>query len=347
VAIEGLAAASTFPVSIPPGGTVVLNTTPTAGDVVVGMARFVSDFPAGGVVRFRFSGGQVGVLNAPVTPFATLVLNTNDGNDTGVAIANPGSSPINLRLVHVDESGKTVEVVEPRELNPLPPNGQVAKFVTQFGFTRIANRSSGSVQIQVKGVGLAQSAGGGSEKGLLLDSGAGGFSAFALLLRDGVLSSTSVVPGVSGNATLGQFARSYSGEWRANDYPESGKVYMSLSVNTATQMVVVNLSLEPIRYLWSDERERSTPTTLIGKFDPNGFTATENSTFFGSVSMTIDAKGRWTFTANDIPDTDGEVGTFRITGVAYPDRITGDFVATYRTGDPPFTGKITLNHAAQ
>ena len=119
---------SSFQVTIPPGATVVLTTAP-GGTLASGMADFVSDFPAGGVVRFQFTGGQVGVLSSPPHFFATLPLNTADGNDTGVAIANPHSSkPVSLRLVYADENGQAVETVDPAELNPLAPNPTSAVF---------------------------------------------------------------------------------------------------------------------------------------------------------------------------------------------------------------------------
>ena len=48
IAIDGQPTGSTFRVTIPAGGSVTLNTTP-GGNVTIGAARFVSDFPAGGV----------------------------------------------------------------------------------------------------------------------------------------------------------------------------------------------------------------------------------------------------------------------------------------------------------
>jgi len=322
LAIDGQGTASTFQVTIPPGGTAVLNTSPASGDAVGGMAKFTSDFPAGGVVRFQFSGGQVGVLSAPVLPFGTLVLNTSGGNDTGIAIANPGTAPVNIRLVHVDAAGKEIESVDPSDLNPLPANGQVSKFVTQFGFTQVANRSTGSIQIQAKG--------------------SGSFSAFALLLRDGMLSSTAVVRGVSGKMTLDEFGRAYSGLWRNTSAGGQGEMTVAMSVNITTKTVVINLTLVPNDAIFASKDKQALPTTLIGTYNVNGFTATGTSAVFGPMTLTIKADGAWTFAADSLPDP--VFATFRITGLARPDKITGDWVMTLKSGAKCCDGTVVLNH---
>ena len=317
-AIDGLPSGATFQVTIPAGGTVVLNTTPVSGNAVVGMAKFTSDYPAGGVVRFQFAGGQVGVLNAPIQSFATLVLDTSSGNDTGVAIANPGPSPVNIRLNHVDENGRLVESIDPRELNPLPVNGQVAKFVTQFGFAQVANRAKGSIQIQTKGDGA--------------------FSAFALLLKDGALSSTAVVRGSSGKIALNDFNRSYSGTWTNSTFGSTGGATILLSIDSVTQLVVINLSLSGNVFGSSSP----SPAALYGTFKLSGFTATGNSSLFGPMTMTLDPDGNWTFTANNVPG--GNIASFKITGKAYPEKIAGDYVVTF-VGGGSATGTVTMNNS--
>jgi hypothetical protein len=319
VAMEGRTAASAFTVSIPAGGTAVLRTTPLAGDTVVGMAKFTSDFPVGGVVRFEFAGGQVGVLNAPVQSYGTLVLNTADGNDTGIAIANPGQTPINISLVHTDENGETLEVLDPPELNPLPPNGQIAKFITQFGFAQTANRSKGSIQIHAK---------------------AGGeFSAFALLLRNGMLSSTAVVRGATGKFRLGDFADSYEGKWRNTTFASEGGASLSLAFDDERQTVVINIALTGNLF----GAGTTGTTTLTGAFKLTGFSATGDSPDFGPVTMVIGLDGAWSLTANSVPST--SVASFKIEGTAHPDKITGNYTVTFRSGGATAQGTLALNNA--
>lgn len=318
VAIDAKTTATTQSITILPGGTVVLNTSVVSGDAVVGMAKFSSDFPAGGVVRFAFSGGQVGVLSAPIRSFATLVLDTANGNDTGIAIANPGTESINLSLAYADETGSVKETVSPPELNPLAPNAQIAKFVDQFAFTQIANKSSGSIQIINKGT-------------------TGGFSAFALLLKDGALSSTAVVPGVSGKMSLNEFNQSYSGTWTNTTFGSTGGASLGLSVDMSAKLVVINISLTGNVF----GSGSSTPTTLTGTYSLTGFTATGNSSLFGSVTLTLTSDGSWTFTANSVPSS--SVSKFSVTGTARPDKITGSYTVTLSGGGTAI-GTIVLNN---
>lgn len=321
VAIDGRPSGTTQLVTITPGATVVLTTSPGGASIVAGMAKFTSDFPAGGVVRFAFSGGQVGVLTAPIRSFSTLLLDTAGGNNTGVAIANPGTESINLRLSYADDAGIVQESVDPPELNPLRSNAQIAKFVDQFGFSsKIANRSSGSIQIINKGT-------------------TGGFSAFALLLKDGALSSTAVVPGVSGKMTLADFSQSYSGTWTNTTFNSSGTASLALSVDLTAKLAVINFSLTGNVFGGS----APAPTTLMGTYSLSGFTATGNSPVFGPITMTITAEGNWTFTASSVPSA--TVSRFSVTGTARPDRITGDYTVTFSAGGTA-TGTILLNVAS-
>ena len=319
IAIDGRSDASSFQVTIPPGGTVVLNTTP-GGPVSVGMAKFTSDFPAGGVVRFQLGDAQVGVLSSPSEAFATVPINTSGGNDTGLAITNSGPSPINLRLVHSDENGQAIETIDPPELNPLAPNAQASKFLREYGFTRIANRSTGSVQIQTKG--------------------AGPFNALALLLRGALLSTTAVVPGVTGKIDPEQFHGSFTGSWKNTTFNTSGDAALVIGVVQSTRSILFRLTLGGSVF----GSPNAAPTTLFGTYDNNTYTATGDSALFGPVTMTITAEGVWTLTANSVPGP--TIATFRITGSAHPDKFTGNYALTFKVGGGA-TGTITLSHTGQ
>jgi hypothetical protein len=283
------------------------------------MAKFVSDFPAGGVIRFQLAGSQLGVLSSPARSFATLVFDTTGGNDAGLAVANAGSAPINVTLVQSGPNGEIIETVDPPELNPLPGNGQASKFLREYGFTQINNRSSNTVRIQTKG--------------------AGQFAALGLLLRGGLLSSTAVVKGVTGKFSFDEFNQAYSGPWRNTTFNSTGTATLTLALNPAASLVAINLTMTGNVF---GAPAPAGAVTLVGTYNENGFTATGTSTLFGPTTLTVGSDGNWTLTANNVPT--GNVATVRITGTAYPDRITGAYTVTFRTGGGA-SGTITMNNS--
>jgi hypothetical protein len=318
--VDGRGTSSSFAVNIPPGGTAVLNTTPGGPAVVVGMATFVSDFPAQGVVRYSYSGGQIGVVSAVPEFFATLVINTANGNDTGLAISNPGATPISLRLVQVDASGAVVQTLDPPELNPLPPNGQVSKFITQFGFNQISNLSSGSIQIQTKGLGQ--------------------FAAVAILVKNAAFASTGLVDGASGKLAPAAFQGSYSGTWNNTTFGTSGGAFLSQGVVTSTSTVLALLTLTGNVF----GAPNPAPTLLSGTYSPSGFSASGTSALFGPITMTVTADGVWTMTANSVPSAN--VSTFKLTGTAKPEGFSGTYTIGLAAGGNA-TGTLVLNHTGR
>lgn len=308
---------SQFAITIPASGTVIL-TTLTGGTLTGGIAKFVSDFPASGVVRFTFTGGQVGVADSPGAQFATLVLNTANGNDTGIALSNVGAAPINMTLVNVDANGNILETINPPELNPLPVNGQVAKFITQFSqFTQVANRSSGSIQI--------------------LTNGAGSFNAFALLLRNGQLSSTVVSFGAAGHVTPKQFQGSFTGPWNDTTFGTTGTVAASVGFAESTQALFFRMTMTGNVF----GSPNPAPTLLYGTVTGNTVTFSGNSDLFGPVTMIVRADTTYTFTANSVPSPN--VSAFVMNGVMHNDRITGNYTVTLKIGGTA-VGTIVLDH---
>lgn len=103
----------------------------------------------GGVATFSLtSGGQLqaiaGVLSADVTSVATIPVDNDDNlhRYTGFAIANPGSSSINIKIVAVNQDGTIVDAVSPPGLNPLPARQQVARFLHDYLPNRATFRGS-------------------------------------------------------------------------------------------------------------------------------------------------------------------------------------------------------------
>lgn len=323
IQIDNVGAVSSISgISIPPKGTVSYSTTSVGSQDVSGMATFVSDNRAGGVVRFVFGGSQVGVLSAAPQSFGTLLLNTSGGNDTGVAIANPTSSAINIHLSYVNASGQVVEQVDPPELNPLAANGQVAEFVSQFGFSQTANQSTGSIQILVKG--------------------AGEFSGLGLLIKNGTLASTAVLRGGGPNASANfapTFVGNYSGTWTNTTFGSTGGITMSASVNTSTGASVVNLTMTGNVFGVSGGT-----ASLSGNGNLGAFTATGTSALFGPSTMTVNPDGSFTFTANSVPT--GSVATFTMTGKATATGITGTYTVTFKGGGSPANGTVTMTQGS-
>jgi hypothetical protein len=317
--IDGLGAVSSIPaITIPPKGTVSYSTTAVAGQDVSGMARFDSDNSAGGVVRFLFSGSQVGVLSASPQSSGTLLLNTSGGNDTGVAIANPTPDPINVHLNYVNASGQIVEQLDPAELNPLAPNAQVAEFVSNFGFKQTANQNGGTIQIQV--------------------TGAGQFSALGLLIKNFQLASTALLRGTASANFAPTFTGNYSGTWTNTTFNSTGGITLSASASTATGTAVINLTMTGNVFGGTGGS-----ASLAGGVNLGVFTATGTSSLFGPATMTVNPDGTFTFTANNVPT--GSVATFKMTGTATATGITGNYTVTFRTGGGA-SGTITMNQGS-
>jgi hypothetical protein len=270
-----------------------------------------------GVVQFAYGGGEVGVLSAPLQTFATVVINTANGNDTGLAIVNPGTAPINLRLVQVDQSGTVVQTVDPPSLNPLPPNGQVSLFTGGFGFTNIANLSSGSIQI--------------------LNKGAGQFGALALLIKNGAFATTGIIDGVSGKLSPELLQGTFNGAWNNTTFATTGGATLVQGVVTSSQTVLTQLTLTGNVFGGS----APAPIVFVGTYNStNGFTSSTNSLFFGSMTMTVGLDGTWKVTANSVPST--IVNSFSITGTARTDGFFGSYTVGLTAGGSA-TGTILMN----
>ena len=131
-----------IPFAIRPAGALNL----TAGPVTLGQpatsgwARIESlGGTLSGVATFYWADAgtlktSAGVFASQQTDSAVLPVDNNDSEEryTGFAIANPGTGPVNIRLMLRDESGAQRYDLAPASLNPLPPGGQVATFVHQL-----------------------------------------------------------------------------------------------------------------------------------------------------------------------------------------------------------------------
>jgi hypothetical protein len=130
--------ASSTPITIPPGGTQVIQAT-SAGSTVTGWARVESEGGAiNGVGTFQLAPGGTlntiaGVLASETASVVTIPVNDDAAQNrfTGYAVANPGSAPVNIRIVLVNSNGTVFQTLNPAALNPLGPGRQTAGFLWQ------------------------------------------------------------------------------------------------------------------------------------------------------------------------------------------------------------------------
>jgi hypothetical protein len=180
----GSVQAASTPVNIQPGGTQQITAEPL-NDVEPargGWAKVESTGGTpGGVATFRFVDGGVlkivvGVLSSQRLNAATIPLNDQGNQDlhTAYALANPGTSDINVRILLVDNSGNTVQTLRPPALNPVPAGGYFSRFIFQE-LNDPAFQFDGSM--------------------VMIADGTGTFSVTGLVLDGGLLTAIPIVPG--------------------------------------------------------------------------------------------------------------------------------------------------------
>jgi hypothetical protein len=132
----------TYPLSVPSGGfqeVIAQPIDPKKDPTKTGWARVESSGGSlGGVATFQYTQGGVlsvvvGVLSSPPTSVATIPMDDDhvSQQDTGYAIANPGSTPINIKVIFVHPDGTIHLTLNPPALNALAPGGHVATFLWQ------------------------------------------------------------------------------------------------------------------------------------------------------------------------------------------------------------------------
>lgn len=129
---------SSVPISIPVGGITVLAATPASAgsSTATGWARIESSGgQIGGVATFQLfdSNGNLttaaGVLSADAVSVATIPVDNDNtlNRQVGYAIANPTTSPLNIKADVLDNAGNMLKSFTIQ----LPPGGQTASFLWQ------------------------------------------------------------------------------------------------------------------------------------------------------------------------------------------------------------------------
>ncbi len=137
----GTITGSTYPISIPTGGSLVVAASrPGATDIKSGAARVESSGGTlTGVATFQWVDGPklktiAGVLSSQPIDAAVIPINNDGPNDryTGFAVANSGTTDVHIQVTVLREDGLVVDKEQPAELNPLPAGQQVARFLHEY-----------------------------------------------------------------------------------------------------------------------------------------------------------------------------------------------------------------------
>ncbi len=143
---------SSFPFSVPPGGTRILQISAVepSEPVRTGSARLVASagFLSGAAYFQLVEGGLLrsaaGILGGQPLNAATIVVDNDNTQSryTGFAVTNSGNDNINIKLVVLDENGLITDTLSPPELNPLRPLHQVARFLHEYLPSRLRFKGS-------------------------------------------------------------------------------------------------------------------------------------------------------------------------------------------------------------
>jgi hypothetical protein len=173
---------SSFPIAVPSGTTRVFTASPVdaSSPAQRGWGRVQSEGGSlNGVATFKFQEGGIlksiaGVLGSDLVACATIPVDNSEAENRfiGFAIANPNAEAIQVRVLVLDEDGSVVDVINPDELNPLPAGNQIARFLHEYVPARAT--FNGTM--------------------VLASDPVKNFVVVALVLEEGLLSATPVVP---------------------------------------------------------------------------------------------------------------------------------------------------------
>jgi hypothetical protein len=129
----GGALLSRYTLTIPKEGAASVLTDGTSSGIAVGWVKVSSNIAVGGSSVFQtFSGATItsaaGVSASPVTTHFTTYVESIGDTESGLAICNPYSSPVNLSLRLRNTLGEIVAAIT----LSLPPQGHTARFFTQW-----------------------------------------------------------------------------------------------------------------------------------------------------------------------------------------------------------------------
>lgn len=158
----GSSSESIIPFDLVPGASKQV-TGQANGPATVGHATVTS---VGGPIdcfsSFAISEGSKLLTTATVlghvpSQVLSLPVEVSSESQTGIAIANPGSDPVKVRLSLLNPAGTVTGSLVPAILNPLPAGGQVAAFLGEL-FPDV-KQFQGTLRIEVEGMGTTLATG--------------------------------------------------------------------------------------------------------------------------------------------------------------------------------------------
>jgi hypothetical protein len=121
--------------SLEPFGSTTFETD-GEGDIILGSAEVISNFPVSGVIRFSIPGiGIAGFGSAPPMARAIVPVRNEGGVRTAVAIRNNETNAITVGLSLRGEDGSIPGNVGPTSTTgevQIPANGRVASFIDEY-----------------------------------------------------------------------------------------------------------------------------------------------------------------------------------------------------------------------
>ena len=141
--IRDLGSNSNFDLVLPGNSSRLLKTTGD-GPLRSGSARITSSMPVGVSAAFSIFNGQdnfvteTGVGDSPPHSAATLPVSVTNNFDTGMALFNPKSSPVDVSMTLIDNGGRRLHASGNSQQTlqnvriTLAPGGHLARFVSNF-----------------------------------------------------------------------------------------------------------------------------------------------------------------------------------------------------------------------
>ena len=135
--------------SIPIQGSITISTD-GLGELIQGAVRVTAQGPLGGVIRFQIPGiGIAGVqISELTTGFSAPARRTPEGFQTGLAIRNVETDPIDLNLSLPNRDG---EEIASSFIESFPAGGHPARFVDELFESLGKSVFEGSVRVEADG----------------------------------------------------------------------------------------------------------------------------------------------------------------------------------------------------
>ena len=314
IALDGRGTSTSFSLSIPAKGTATLKTTGAASAVSVGMARVESETPLGGVSTIFEGLTHIGVPGTTPMRSGRIAIDTVNGN-TGFALAGTGEAAVSLSLTLQDRTGGGAETVMPTGLNPLPANGQLARFVHEVGFTDTSNRPDSSI--------LVTATSGSFAPLVLLQSSSGVFSS-AAIARQVLLDPAT------------DWAGAYNGSWVSTTFGSSGAVGLTIAVDVPNSTATLSMDLGGGVFGGSDPGVE----TFTAPMTFDGYRSTATSTTFGVWTLLIRPDGALSIRAPNV--TSVFVNSFVMDGTFTGTGFSGTYSVVLSDGSPA-VGTWTAN----